>query len=585
MNEFNTCQIHWKNDDLIEALHFQLNDSYFQSLLTPFYHSMVYFWGVKNLEFEKDNPKEISIKKGEFIFQDSTYALLDDNSVCLSRSIDEHTCGNKDVKIYIGIKKDRNIANSIKRYNSNSEIKNPKTRFVSLPQNAASANNNMEEKVYVLHHFLEIIFDYEKANKEDEYELIPVAVCEVQDGGIIKYKKYCPPVLHICENDSFLLYECIDKIVKLFQNKIIKLEDEKKERWFQYSEFYKTNIYYFLFLNLLKRYLTIIEHSIASEKHHPWNMYGILKTFTHEMSTFDTNMNIKNLPNYNHSDILMCFNKMYDMISESLQKVYHASVDQSLKNISDIYFRHIDKIIQITQEKIDDLEQYKNNGGILSCDFSTTNVNRFMLLNLLNRYLPLLEHSYKVDKVRPLSMYGILKEYICVLTTFTTSVHVNELPDYQDSEIERCFYQAYSIVFKILNNICFTAWIDLKKELNSYFYTNTKEIKSENYDKGEIFEIVLKTETKSEYMPKENINYFFKIASQKDIDNYLTVPGKIELEYIYDEKQKDNFYLYFYRILYKDSDIWDDIKRNLNIAFQWSDAPEDLEVKFRIIGN
>jgi len=581
VNKFNSCQIHWKDGDLIKALHFQLNDSYFQSLLTPFYQIVPYFWGVKELEFEEQNAQKITIKKGEFIFQDNTYALLNHNSICVPRSIDIDKYKNKEVMIYIGIKKNKDFVNNVTQYESLSGVNNPKTRFISVPQEADNTKKNMEDKVKILYHVLELILEDEKINIEDEYQLIPIAICSIKE-EVITYKEFCPPVLHINKQNSFLLYNSIEKIIKLIQEKIEKLEKERNELWFQYSKFSKTNINYLLFLNLLKRYMSVIEHSFASEKIHPWSMYGILKTFIYEMSTFNTNICIKTLKEYKHSDILTCFSSIYDLISDLLESTYNKSISIYLKKDFASYFKYVDDIIQITQEKIDKLEKGKKEGGIQSCDFSSTNINCFLFLTLLKRYLPIVEHAHKIEKVHPIVMYGILKEYVYVMTTFTNSVNVNTLPNYQDSEIRQCFSQAYDLISKILSNVCFTIWIHLKKDLNSdYYYTN--KIQFEKFDKGEIFELILKTKTNSKHMPKEDINSFFKITFQKDIENYLTIKGKIELKYLYEEKQKDNFYSYFYRL--ENSDIWEEITKSPYIAFHWRNAPKDLEVIFRIVGN
>ena len=82
----------WHQGLFLQPQHFQMNDVYTRSLLTPLYSNLQpYFWGLGQFEILESalGTRSFNILKGEFLFPDSSYAVFPGNAVLEARSFEE----------------------------------------------------------------------------------------------------------------------------------------------------------------------------------------------------------------------------------------------------------------------------------------------------------------------------------------------------------------------------------------------------------------------------------------------------------------------------------------------------------------
>ena len=123
------------------------------------------------------------------------------------------------------------------------------------------------------------------------------------------------------------------------------------------------------------------------------------------------------------------------------------------------------KIIKDTKEQITSrsrqLEAYKRNRGIQSAEFGARDMVFLLALRSLNRYAPLLDHIMSNDHTSPWDIYGILRQVLGELSTFServdtmgkTSDGSTCVIEYDHRDLWRCFSGSCSTITRLLDEI------------------------------------------------------------------------------------------------------------------------------------
>ena len=72
-------------------------------------------------------------------------------------------------------------------------------------------------------------------------------------------------------------------------------------------------------------------------------------------------------------------------------------------------------------------------------DFSASDVANFWLLYTINSNLPVFRHLFHRTKVHPEQLYSAMLSLAGALTTFSTSIHPRDLPEYKHEDLGTCF--------------------------------------------------------------------------------------------------------------------------------------------------
>ena len=82
----------WHQGLFLQPQHFQLEDRYLQDLFKPIYKFLhPHLWGAGDLEIagEALDSGVVSLFKGEFLFQDTSYVRFPGNALCQARSFED----------------------------------------------------------------------------------------------------------------------------------------------------------------------------------------------------------------------------------------------------------------------------------------------------------------------------------------------------------------------------------------------------------------------------------------------------------------------------------------------------------------
>jgi type VI secretion system protein ImpJ len=323
----------WHQGLFLQPQHLQLADLYAQSLLTPVYKYLCpYPWGVGELEIQTaalDN-LTFNLLRGNLIFPDMTYVALPGNAIIEARSFGEAWGeGGKPFSVYIGLKKWNEFGENVTVVPRLSDFAEVNTRFVTPvdPEEVQDLHHNgPPAKVQRLYHVLKVFWETER-DQLGEYHLIPVAQLERMGEKVILSEKFVPPCLTI--RGSEILLRLISDIKDQIASRGRQLESYKRDRGIHTAEFGARDMVYLLALRSLNRYTPPLEHLLASNHAHPWNVYGLLKQMIGELSTFSERVDvmgemadgIRGVLDYDHRNLGECFAGAGAMITQLLDEI------------------------------------------------------------------------------------------------------------------------------------------------------------------------------------------------------------------------------------------------------------------------
>jgi type VI secretion system protein ImpJ len=217
----------------------------------------------------------------------------------------------------------------------------------------------------------------------------------------------------------------------------------------------------------------------------------------------------------------------------------------------------------------------------------------FLALRSINRYVPLLFHCTKAEFAHPWQIYGMLRQLIGELTTFSEEVGVlgvvknrekeSPIPDYDHDTLWKCFSAAQDMISHLLDQI--TAGPEYVIRLandGTYF---AAELKPAIFEGRNRYYLAVRTDDD----PKRVLQTLEELAklSSRDFMHILVtqaLPG-IPLEYLQVPPQElpRRAHTVYFRIDHHD-DQWSSVAKDRAIALYWHNAPDDVEIELMVVG-
>jgi len=237
------------------------------------------------------------------------------------------------------------------------------------------------------------------------------------------------------------------------------------------------------------------------------------------------------------------------------------------------------------------LEEYKRERGIHSAEFGSRDMVYLLALRSLNRYSSLLFHFTETGAVHPWTVFGLLRQLIGELSTFSETVSAmgeaederDSLPDYDHRKLWRCFSGAQALVSRLLDEI--TAGPEYMLELaydGTYF---TAELKPAMFEGRNRYYLVCETEADPQEVV-ESLETIAKLGTRETLPILIAraLPG-IKLQHLPlppQELPRRARAVYFQ--IDHHGDGWAQVQKAHNLALYWDAAPEDLKVELMIVG-
>ncbi len=237
------------------------------------------------------------------------------------------------------------------------------------------------------------------------------------------------------------------------------------------------------------------------------------------------------------------------------------------------------------------LESYKKERGIHTAEFGARDMVYLLALRSLNRYVPVLSHIMESKNVHPWVAYGILKQLIGELTSFSENINVHgEEPDgtplllsYDHERLWECFSGAKALITRLLDEITAGPEYVIPLIYDGTYYT--AELPPAIFEGKNRFYLVLGTQADPNTILK-TIEIVAKLSSREFLPLLIAraLPG-IKLEHLSTPPQElpRRAHSIYFQIDHH-SEKWAQVESGKNLALYWDQAPEDLSVELMVVG-
>jgi type VI secretion system protein ImpJ len=231
------------------------------------------------------------------------------------------------------------------------------------------------------------------------------------------------------------------------------------------------------------------------------------------------------------------------------------------------------------------LEMYKSPREMQKAEFDASYMVYLLALRSLNRYAPLLFHLSETPGVHPWTLYGLLRQIIGELSSFSERFNLfgesldgtSNLPAYSHDDLGKCMIAARGLVENLLNEI--TVGPEFVVSLQPRDGVLAAELPRGFFGTRHRYYLVLRSEADSEEL-LASFQAEAKLAatSQLQVMVRRALPG-VELIHMPTAPQglpRRSFSRYFR--IEPLSAQWSSVESEGNVALQWPSAPGDLNV-------
>ncbi|MCU0572166.1 MAG: type VI secretion system baseplate subunit TssK [Syntrophobacteraceae bacterium] len=236
------------------------------------------------------------------------------------------------------------------------------------------------------------------------------------------------------------------------------------------------------------------------------------------------------------------------------------------------------------------LEEFKTQRGIHTAEFGSRDMVYLLALRSLNRYVPMLAHLTEVRQAHPWTVYGLLRQLIGELSSFSERVNVLGemdrtplLPSYDHLSLWECFAAAQALITQLLDEITAGPDYVIRLVFDGTYYAS--ELAPAIFEGRNRYYLVFRSDTDPKFV-LSSLATIIKISSREQLPILIAraLPG-IVLEHLPVPPQElpRRAHCIYFQIDHH-GDHWGLIEKGRNIAMYWDTAPEDLEVELMVVG-
>jgi type VI secretion system protein ImpJ len=238
------------------------------------------------------------------------------------------------------------------------------------------------------------------------------------------------------------------------------------------------------------------------------------------------------------------------------------------------------------------LESYKRDRGIHTAEFGSRDMIFLLALRSLNRYTPLLFHFMEAQQVHPWMVYGVLRQLIGDLSSFSEKITMlGQLEDgtalierYDHQHLWECFAGMRRLITRLLDEITAGPEYAMQLHYDGTYYST--ELPPAIFEGRNRFYLVFSTETEIETLI-QTIQSISKLGTRETLPLLIarSLPG-IQIEHLEippQELPRRANSLYFQ--INHHHDQWVQVEKGHNLALYWDTAPGDLQVELMAVGS
>ncbi len=235
------------------------------------------------------------------------------------------------------------------------------------------------------------------------------------------------------------------------------------------------------------------------------------------------------------------------------------------------------------------LEAYKSERGLHSAEFGSRDMVFLLALRSLNRYAALLEHLTASRQVHPWQVYGLLRQLVSELSTFSgqtsydgSTTETPALPDYDHRSLGPCFEAVQKAITRLMDEITAGPDYVLAMEYDGTYFAT--ELPPAVFEGRNRFYLMVESEA-DPAATADSMATIAKLGSRETlpilIARSLSGIRMTLLDEVPQSLPRRAGALYF-QIDHHD-DQWSNVVKGHNLALYWDAAPEDLKIELMIV--
>ena len=223
-------------------------------------------------------------------------------------------------------------------------------------------------------------------------------------------------------------------------------------------------------------------------------------------------------------------------------------------------------------------------------DFDANLLRYKLALQSLSRFVPRLFHITEYGVIHPWEVYGVLRELVAEVSTFTDRVTVlgetkdgvRLLPSYDHTDLGKCFNDAGALITQLLNEI--TIGPQYLVEMAKDDVAFSAEVPNQFFTEHVDFYLIINTLTEFEKC-QPSLFTAAKLSSRDTVEVLAerSLPGVAMFPLASAPpglpRRPNSYYV---RIDIHD-DQWAAVKREETVALLWAEAPEDTKIELVVV--
>ncbi|HEX4325463.1 MAG TPA: type VI secretion system baseplate subunit TssK, partial [Burkholderiales bacterium] len=238
------------------------------------------------------------------------------------------------------------------------------------------------------------------------------------------------------------------------------------------------------------------------------------------------------------------------------------------------------------------LEGYKSPREVQKAEFDASYMLYLLALRSLNRFVPQLVHLAETPQVHPWVAYGVLRQLVGELSSFSERVNMlgegdgkSAVPAYDHADLGRCFTAVQQLLRLLLNELTIGPELVVRLEYREADALYVADIPRDFFSSRNRYYFVLRSDNAGEPALIDEFLRESKIGASAYVPQLIAraLPG-IEMIHLKEPPQglpRRANSLYFRCEQF--SEQWEAVESKGDIAMHWSSAPGDLRAELVVV--
>jgi type VI secretion system protein ImpJ len=324
---FVSKKVVWKEGLFLQPQHFQQFERFLtHSVQTRFSSYIPYHFGFTEYVINNDTIANgaFSVTKAQGIMPDGTYFNIpkQDTSPPVRPFEDHFAIDQQSLDVFFSVPM---IAENKVNVCDSTESKLAMRYSNQKISVTDEVYGKQKKEIEVAGYNFEILFGDES---RDDYSSMQIArLVRTSNNQIVNDESYVPPLLHL--SASYMVMNKIRSLIELLHAKSTSLSQGRRVKEGGFAEFASSEQTVFSLLYTINTYTPLLNyHHFVPEKH-PYDLFLFLLQFTGSLCSFSSQIKIKMLPKYEHTNIYTVFST-YDRL---IRKILGADISAGCVNI------------------------------------------------------------------------------------------------------------------------------------------------------------------------------------------------------------------------------------------------------------